>query len=338
MKAIVSRSYGFDALRLEEVPKPEPGDDEVLVKVYASALNFATMFCVRGRPFLVRLMIGGLFKPRHKIPGGELAGRVEAVGRNIARLKPGDEVYGDTCKSGYGAFAEYACAPEACLSPMPANLSYEEAAAVPQSALVALQGLRAGGIEAGKRVLVYGASGGIGSFALQIAKALGARATGVCSRGNIELAKSLGAEEVLDYAQAGFALPEGRFDLILAVRGLRPVEEYERALAPRGAYVMAGGDWAQVIDSQARGPRVLAAAGKRFGRFTYAPEAADLAFMKGLIEAGKVRPVIDSVYELGDIIEAFRHFGEGHARGRVVIRIPSGRPDADRRESAGEIG
>jgi NADPH:quinone reductase-like Zn-dependent oxidoreductase len=328
MKAIVSRRYGVDALELEEVPRPVPRDDEVLVKIHASSLNYAATWLVKGRPLFIRLMKGGLFEPRHPIPGGEFAGRIEAVGKGALRYEPGDAVYGDLCYAGYGAFAEYACAPEGIISPMPTNLSFEEAAAVPQSALVALQGLRAGGlgaraggIEAGRRVLVYGASGGIGTFAVQIAAALGARVTGVCGAKNLDLVRSLGAELALDYAEKDFALPISSFDLILAVRGYRSMEEYIRALAPGGTYVMAGGSWAQVFQSAAKGPRVAAAAGKRLGRFAYSPNAVDLAFLKGLIEAGQVKPVIDSVYELGDVAEAFRHFGEGHARGRVVIHV-----------------
>lgn len=321
MKAIVSRRYGLGGLSLEEIPAPAPRDREVLVKIYASSLNSATLFRVMGRPVFIRLMKGGLFKPCFPIPGGEIAGRVEAVGREVRTLRPGDEVYGDTCASGYGALAEYVCAPEEALSLKPANLSFEEAAAVPQSSLVALRGLRAGGVEKGMRVLVYGASGGIGSFAVQIAAALGARVAGVCGGGNLELVRSLGAEEVLDYKAAGFALPQGRYDLILAVRGYRSMEDYERALAPGGCYVMAGGSWSQVFQSAARGPRVMKSAGKRFGRFTYSPDAGDLGFMKELIEAGKVKPLIDGVYPLKDIAEAFRRFAEGHARGKVVIRV-----------------
>lgn len=321
MKAILSRSYGLENLRLEEVPIPVLGDDEALVKVFATSLNFATMFFVKGRPFFIRLMKGGLFRPANPIPGGEIAGRVEAVGKNVSRFKPGDEVYGDTCTAGYGAFAEYVCAPESALSLKPTNLSYVEAAAVPQSALVALQGLRAGGIGAGKRVLVYGASGGIGTFAVQIAKALGARVTGVCSGKNLELVKSLGAERVFDYTKEDFAESGENCDLILAIRGYRSMEDYSRALVPGGTYVMVGGSWAQIFQSVARGPRVLAAAGKRFGRFTYAPKSKDLMFMKEVIEAGQVKPVIDSVYAMRDIAEAFRHFSEGHVRGRVVIHI-----------------
>jgi NADPH:quinone reductase-like Zn-dependent oxidoreductase len=210
---------------------------------FTSSLDYATMFLVKGKPLILRVAKGGLLTPLHRIPGGEIAGRIEAVGRDIARLKPGDEVYGDTCRAGYGAFAEYICAPEGSLGLMPANLSFEEAAAVPQSAIVALQGLRAGGldehraggIEAAKHVLVYGSSGGIETLALQIAAALGARATGVCSGKNAELLRSLGADEAIDYTQENFALPAGRFDLILAVRA--PLRDEEAALVeePEGS-------------------------------------------------------------------------------------------------------
>jgi NADPH:quinone reductase-like Zn-dependent oxidoreductase len=239
----------------------------------------------------------------------------------VLAFKPGDEVYGDTCHCGYGALAEYACADSGALALKPANLSFEEAAAVPQSALVALQGLRAGGIRAGQRVLVHGASGGIGTFAVQIARSFGAEVTGVCGPGNLELVASLGADRVLDYTKGDFLKAGEAYDLILAVRGTRPVRDYYGALSPEGSYVMAGGTIGRFLLTGLQAPRLFRSGGRKLGSFTHAPNTEDLDFLKQLIEAGKVRPVIDRVYPLRDAGAAFRHLQDGHARGRVVIRI-----------------
>lgn len=321
MKAIVCTKYGLDALKLEEVPKPIPNDDEVLVKVQASSLNFATLIRVKGKPFIVRPMIGGLLKPKYKIPGGEIAGQVEAIGRNVKQFKPGDEVYGDTCTCGYGAFAEYVCVPENVLALKPANISFEEAAAVPQSALVALQGLHAGQIQKGQKVLIYGSSGGIGTFAVQIAKSYGAEVTGVCSTKNLEMVKSLGADKVIDYTKEDFTKNGQYYDLILAIRGYRSIYDYHRALSPMGVYVMVGGSLAQIFQSAFLGPRVFKTGSKKIGKFTYTPNQKDFVFLKELIEAGKVKPVIDKCYPLSEVGKAFRYFSEGHARGKVVITV-----------------
>jgi len=321
MKAIVQTRYGLRNLRIMNVPKPVPGENQVLVRVHAAALNYAVMFKVAGKPFLARLMMGSLLKPRRWIPGGEISGRVEAVGVKVRAFKPADEVYGDTCKCGYGALAELVCADESALAPKPTTLSFEEAAGVPQSALVALQGLRAGGIQKGQKVMIHGASGGIGTFAVQIAKSFGAEVTGVCGARNLDLVRSLGADFVIDYAKESVAEKVEAYDLILSIRGTLPVRDYYRALRPGGAYVMAGGSILRFMLTAFQGSRLFRSGSKTMGRFTYWPTAEDLLLMKGLIEAGRVRPIIDKVYPLSEAAEAFRYLGKGHARGRVVVRV-----------------
>jgi NADPH:quinone reductase-like Zn-dependent oxidoreductase len=246
---------------------------------------------------------------------------MEAIGERVRAFKPGDEVYGDTCKCGYGALAEFACADESALAPKPAGLSFEEAAGVPQSALVALQGLRAGGIRKGQKVLVHGASGGIGTFAVQIAKSFGAEVTGVCGAGNLDLVRSPGADHVIDYAREGVVEEADTYDLILSIRGTLPIRDYYRAVRPGGSCVMAGGSVFRFMLTSFQGPRLFRSGSRTMGRFTYSPNAEDLLLMKGLIEAGKVRPIIDKVYPLGETAAAFRYLGKGHARGRVVVRV-----------------
>jgi NADPH:quinone reductase-like Zn-dependent oxidoreductase len=321
MKAIVQTRYGLRNLRIMDVPGPVPQENQVLVRVHAAALNYAVMFRVSGKPVLARLMMGSLLKPKRWIPGGELSGRVEAIGAKVRAFKPGDEVYGDTCKCGYGALAELVCADESALAPKPAGLSFEEAAGVPQSALVALQGLRAGGIRRGQKVLVHGASGGIGTFAVQIAKSFGAEVTGVCGATNLDLVRSLGADRVIDYAKEGVAEEAEAYDLILSIRGTLPVRDYFRALRPGGTYVMAGGSLFRFMLTSFQGSRLFRSGSKAMVRFTYSPTAEDLLLMKGLIEAGKVRSIIDKVYPLSETAAAFRYLGKGHARGRVVVRV-----------------
>jgi NADPH:quinone reductase-like Zn-dependent oxidoreductase len=321
MKAIVQTKYGLRRLQLTDIPGPVPGEHQVLVRVHAAALNYAVMFRASGKPLLARLMTGSLLKPKPWTPGGELSGRVEAVGAKVRLFKPGDEVFGDTCTCGYGALAELVCADENALAAKPAGLSFEEAAGVPQSALVALQGLRAGGIDKGKKVLVHGASGGIGTFAVQIAKYFGAEVTGVCGAGNLDLVRSLGADHVIDYARESATDQAEAYDLILSIRGTLPAHRYIRALRQGGTYVMAGGSLLRYVLTSFQESRLSAgSAGKTMVRLVYSPNAEDLLFMKGLIEAGKVRPVIDKVFPLCQTAAAFRHLGRGHARGRVVVR------------------
>jgi len=322
MKAIVYEKYGTpEVLRLEEIEKPTPGDGEVLVKIHAAAINFNSLIMVSGKPFLVRLMMGGLLKPKYRIPGSDIAGKVEAIGTNVKHFQPGDQVLADLSHCGFGAFAEYVCVPENALAPKPVNLSFEEAAAIAQAALVALQGLRAGQIRKGQKVLIYGASGGIGTFAVQIAKAFGAEVTGVCSTRNLALVRSIGADHVIDYTKEDFTKNGQRYDLILSVRGYRSIFDYKRALSPNGVYVMAGGDWAQIFQPVLFGPLVFMNGSKRLGNFTHKPNREDFIFMKELIEAGKVKSIIDRCYPLSDTPEALRYYGQGRARGKVVITV-----------------
>ena len=255
MKAIVCTKYGPpDVLELKEVAKPIPKDDEVLVKVHAASMTFSNLFLVSGKPFLIRLMFG-LLKPKLRIPGSDIAGRVEAVGRNGKRFRPGDEVFGDLSRCGRGGFAEYVSVPENELGLKPANISFAEAAAVPEAALVALQGLRdKGRIQKGQKVLIVGASGGIGTFAVQIAKSFGAEVTGVCGARNLDMVRSIGADHVIDYAKEDFTKNGQRYDLILATKGYRSIFDYQRALSPRGIYVMTGGSWAQIFQALLIGP------------------------------------------------------------------------------------
>ena len=235
MQAIVYHNYGSpDVLKLEEVQKPVPQDDEVLVKVVAASAAAGDWHLLRAKPFLVRFMYG-LLKPKYKILGADVAGRVEAVGRNVTQFQPGDEVFGDLSNCGFGAFAEYVAAPETALALKPTNLTFEEAAAVPVSAVTALLGLRHGQIQPGQKVLINGASGGVGTFAVQIAKAFGAEVTAVCSTGKVELVRSLGADHVIDYTQADFTQNGERYDLILAANGYQPLAAYQRALSPRAS-------------------------------------------------------------------------------------------------------
>ena len=321
MKAIVCTKYGPpDVLELKEVAKPIPKDDEVLVKVHAASMTFSNLFLVSGKPFLIRLMFG-LLKPKLRIPGSDIAGRVEAVGRNGKRFRPGDEVFGDLSRCGRGGFAEYVSVPENELGLKPANISFAETAAVPEAALVALQGLRdKGRIQKGQKVLIVGASGGIGTFAVQIAKSFGAEVTGVCGARNLDMVRSIGADHVIDYAKEDFTKNGQRYDLILATKGYRSIFDYQRALSPRGIYVMTGGSWAQIFQALLIGPWISMAGSKKLGSLTVKPNR-DLVLIKELIEAGKVKPVIDRCYPLSETAEAFRYYGAGHTRGKVVITV-----------------
>jgi NADPH:quinone reductase-like Zn-dependent oxidoreductase len=320
MKAIVYTKYGPpDVLQLQEVEKPTPSDDQVLVKVHAASVNWANAAIVRGKPFMLRLNYG-LLKPKHKMPGGDIAGRVEAVGRNAKQFQPGDEVYGDLVDCGFGAFAEYVSAPENALALKPVNMTFEEAAAVPQAALVALQGLRKGQIQPGQKVLIVGASGGNGTFAVQIAKSFGAEVTGVCSTRNVDLVRSIGADKVIDYTKEDFTTSGQRYDLILSTAGYRSIFDYKRALSPQGIYVSAGGSMAQIYQGML-GPLFSMAGSKKLTFLSHKPNQKDLVFMKELIEAGKVKSVIDRRYPLSEVAEALRYYGEGRSQGKVVITV-----------------
>ncbi len=320
---MVYEKYGPpEVLELREVERPDHGDNEVLVRVYATSVVYSDLAFVRGKPFLVRLMGSGPLKPKHKILGADIAGRVEAVGRNVKQFQPGDEVFGDLSRYGWGGFAEYVCAPENALALKPANFSFEEAAAVPQAAVVALQGLRdKGQIQPGQKVLINGASGGIGTFAVQIAKSFGAEVTGVCSTRNLDMVRSIGADQVIDYTKEDFTKNGQRYDLILAVAGYRSIFDYKRALSPKGIYVVTGGSMAQIFQPMLIGPWITATGSKRMVNLSVRPNQEDLVFMKELIETGKVKPVIDRRYPLSEVAEALRYYGEGHARGKVVITV-----------------
>jgi NADPH:quinone reductase-like Zn-dependent oxidoreductase len=322
MKAIVYTQYSPpDVLQLKEVTKPVPKDNQVLVKVQAASVNTLDL-AMRG-PFLARIITGGLLKPKDPRLGADIAGRVEAVGTNVTQFQPGDEVFGECT----GAFAEYACAAENQVALKPSNLSFEEAAAVPVAALTALQGLRnKGQIQPGQQVLIHGASGGVGTFAVQISKAFGAEVTAVCSTRNVDMARSIGADQVIDYTQEDVTRTGQRYDLILAVNGYHPIFAYRRALRPKGRYVLVGGSKAHVFQALLQalllGPVISRTGKQQMGFMGIAKiNQQDLVYVKELLEAGKVVPVIERRYPLGETAEALRYLEEGHARGKVVITV-----------------
>ncbi len=322
MKAIIQTGYGApsEVLALSEVEKPAPNHNEVLIKVQAASITFGDLAAVKGEPFIARLSLG-LKEPKIKTPGKDVAGIVEVVSANVTRFKPGDKVFGDLSESGWGAYAEYVSAPEDAIAPMPGNISFEMAAAVPESGVVALQGLRSKGqIQPGQKVLIYGASGGIGTFAVQIAKSFDTEVTGVCSTRNLELVKSIGADHVIDYTQEDFTQNGEQYDLILATAGCRSIFDYKRALKPGGRYVATGGDMKQIFQPMLLGPW-LSSQGRKMTNLAMKPDIKDLTFLKDLIEAGKVSPVIDHVYPLRELPEALQYYGEGRSRGKVVVTI-----------------
>lgn len=322
MKAMVCTKYGSpDVLNLEEVRDPTPKEDEVLVKVHAASVNAGDWHILRADPFLTRLAFG-LLRPKYKILGADIAGRVEAVGGNVTQFHPGDEVFGDLSGCGFGGFADYVCASEDALALKPANISFEEAAAVPSAALTALQGLRdKGHIQPGQKVLINGASGGVGTFAVQIAKSFGAEVTGVCSTSKLDMVRSIGANHVIDYTQEDFTKNEQRYDLIFAANGYHPISDYKHALSLKGTYVMTGGSGAQMFQAMLLGPWISMTGSKKMGNLLKKSNKEDLVVLKELLEAGKVAPVIDRCYPLSEAAEAIRYLEEGHARGKVVITL-----------------
>jgi NADPH:quinone reductase-like Zn-dependent oxidoreductase len=323
MKAVVRHTYGSpDVLELEEVETPTPQDDEVLIKVHAASVNAGDWRMLRADPFLARLDVG-LLRPRNKILGFDVAGTVEAVSSAVTQFRPGDQVFGNIFDLRGGAFAEYVAAPERLLVRKPANVTFQQAAAVPLAAVTASRGLRHyGQTRPGHQVLINGASGGVGTFAVQIAKALGAEVTAVVSTRNVDLAHSLGADHVIDYTREDpLAGGEDRYDVILAVNGYQPISAYRRALRPGGTYVMAGGSAAQLFQTMFVGPWMSKSGGRKLVMLETKPSREDLAFVADLIEAGKVVPVIDRCYPLGEVPEAIRYLEAGHARGKVVIGV-----------------
>ena len=320
MKAIVRETYGPpDVLHVEEIPLPTLGDGDVLVKVHAASANAADWHLLRGTPLPFRL-IAGLRRPKFRIIGTDVAGHVEAVGRNVAQFRPGDEVFGELSRCGFGAYAEFAAAPEKALALKPANLSFEEAATLPTSGCTALQGLRKGRVHRARRVLINGASGGVGTFAVQIAKTFGTEVTAVCSTRNVEVVRSIGADHVIDYTKDDFAALGQRYDLILAANGHRSIWDYRRALTADGCYTMTGGSNRQLTEALAFGP-LLSMGRQQFGNVLVKPNQADLLALKELCETGKVRPVIDRRFPLGEVPAAVRYLENGHARGKVVITV-----------------
>ena len=324
MKAIVYEVYGSpDVLQVKDIQKPVVGDDDVLVRVRAAALNPLDWHFMRGEPYLMRLMTG-LLKPKTNCLGADLAGQVEAVGKNVTRFGPGDDVFADIADGPWGSLAEYVCVSDDWLEPKPTNLTFEQAAAVPLAGNTALQGLRdVGRIEAGQRVLIIGASGGVGTFAVQLAKWFGAEVTGVCSTRNVDLVRSLGADHVIDYTREDFARGVQRYDLIFQLAGTRSASDCRRALTPRGTLVLSSGDggghWLGPLFRLVRALALSPFVGQKLVTFVTKKNRNDLLTMKGLIEAGNVTPVIDRQYTLSEVPEAMRYLEEGHARGKVVI-------------------
>lgn len=322
MKAIVYTQYGSpDVLELKEVEKPIPKENEVLMQVHAVSVNAADWRLVRAEPFLARLY-NGLLKPKHTILGSDVAGRIEAVGRNVTQFQPGDEVFGDISGCGWGGFAEYVCAPENVLVSKSARVTFEEAATIPMAGVTALQGLRdKGQIKPGQKVLIQGTGGGVGAFAVQIAKAFGAEVTAVCSTRNVDLMRSLGADHVIDYTQEDFTQNKQRYDLILAANGYHPISDYKRALRPRGVYVSTGGSEAQMYQAMFLGPWMSMLGGNKMRSSAKKTSKEDMAFLKELLEEGKVKSVIARRYTLCATAEAIRYLEEGHAQGKVVITV-----------------
>jgi NADPH:quinone reductase-like Zn-dependent oxidoreductase len=320
MKAIVYTKYGTpDVLELKEVDIPTPKDDEVLIEVHAVSINDWDWGLLQGIPFTNRLSFG-LLKPKKRILGSDIAGRIEAVGKNITQLQPGDEVYGDL-SGNWGGFAEYVCARENALALKPASMTFDEAAAIPQAAMLALQGLLdKGQIQRGQKLLINGAGGGVGTFAVQISKSYGVEVTGVDSPGKLEMLRSMGFDQVIDYTKEDFTRKGQCYDLILDVKTNRSIFDYMRALSPNGIYVTVGGSSARLLQALFLGPWISMFTKKRV-RIVLLKPNRDLAYMNELFEAGKVKPVIDGPYKLSEVPEAIRYFGEGNHKGKVVITV-----------------
>lgn len=320
MKAITYTEYGSpDVLQIKEVAKPTPTDDEVLIKVQAVSVNRSDWEGLRGKPLYAR--IGGLLKPRHQILGSDIAGRVEMAGRNIRRFQPGDEVFGDILGR-MGGFAEYVCARERALALKPASMTFEEVAAIPQAAVIALQGIRdKGQVQPGQKVLINGAGGGAGTFAVQLAKLYGAEVTGVDNTGKLDFMRSLGADHVIDYTREDFTKNGKQYDLILDLVAHRSVFAYKRALRPNGSYFFVGGSVATIFQILLLGPWIRRTTGKKIRILAVQPNLKDMVYITELYEAGKVVPVIDRRYPLSEVPEALRYLGEGRAKGKVVITV-----------------
>ncbi len=322
MKAIVYTKYGPpDVLQLKEVEKPTPKDNEVLIKVHAASINDWDWGLLRGIPFVNRLMAGFPKPKKIKILGCDIAGRVEAVGSNVKQLKAGDEVFGDISGCLFGGFAEYVCAPENALTLKPADMTFDEAAAIPQAAILALQGLHhKGNIQPGQKVLINGAGGGAGTFAIQIAKSFGAQVTGVDSTVKLEMMRSLGAEHVVDFTKEDFTKRGEHYDLILDLMGYHPFFDYKRSLSPGGIFLLVGGSSALIFKTAFLGPLISMTGSKKMGILLH-KQNKGMDHMVELFETRKVVPVIDRRYPLSEVPEAMRYFGSGKLVGKVVITI-----------------
>jgi NADPH:quinone reductase-like Zn-dependent oxidoreductase len=323
MKAIVCSKYGDpDSLELKELERPVPKDDEVLVRIFASSVNTQNLLYVTGKPSLVRLGTG-IWKPKFQIPGNDVSGRVEAIGRSVNQFAPGNLIFVDVSGFGFGAYAEYACFPKTALVLKPENATFEQAAGAGEAALVALQALRdKGGIQKGKRVLIYGASGGIGSFAVQFARYYQADVTGVCSTVNLDMVRSLGADHVIDYTKENYPMSGKRYDLIFAI-AYRSIFDHIQALSAEGIYVSTGGPSLKRIFQDIPLGRLLSRKGGKSvkGGWTVSPNPKDLEFIKELIEGGKIKPVIDRQYPLRETAEALKYYARGRTRGKVIITM-----------------
>ncbi|MEM1281606.1 MAG: NAD(P)-dependent alcohol dehydrogenase [Cyanobacteria bacterium P01_H01_bin.152] len=323
MKAITQTEYGSpDVLRLEDVAQPVPQDDEVLVRVQAASINAGDWHLMRGTPFLVRLMFGGVLKPAIATLGADMAGRVEAVGQNVTQFQPGDAVFGDLSNNGFGAFAEYVSVPEAVLASKPANLTFEQAATVPTAAVAALQALRnLGQLQSEQRVLINGASGGVGSFAVQIAKAWGAEVTGVCSPQKMAMVRAIGSDRVIDYTQTDWTQTEQPYDLIIDAAAYQPFWNALSALTPEGTYVMVGGSTVGFFQSVLLGSWLPKLSHRTVKFLTMTPSLQDLNVVRDLLAAGKITPYLDRCYPLSEVPTAIHHVEQRQVQGKVAISV-----------------
>jgi NADPH:quinone reductase-like Zn-dependent oxidoreductase len=322
MKAIFYEKYGTpDVLQFKEVEKPITNDNEVLIKIHATSINSFDMRHIKADPFLIRLD-AGLLRPKKNILGVDVAGEVTGIGKNVTQFQIGDEVFGDICDCGYGGFAEYVSVDEKALVLKPTSMTFVEAASIPMAAVTALKGLRdKGEIKPDQKVLINGASGGVGTFAVQIAKSFGAEVTAVCSTKNLDLVHSLGANHVIDYTKEDFTKSGERYDLIFACNGYHPLSSYKRALKPYGIYVMAGGTMKQIFEPMYLGPLLSVFGNKKLTNISSKPSREDLKFLIELFEAGKIKPFIDKCFPLHLTADAFWYIEKEHTQGKVVIKI-----------------
>lgn len=323
MRAVIHTTYGTpDVLRLAQVSKPQPKDDEVLVRVYAASVNAADSILMRGETALARLIAGGLRQPKRPTPGADLAGRVEAVGAAVTHFRPGDAVYGDLSSCDARAFAEYAAVPQKYLAHKPANLSFAQAASVPLASVTALQGLRhKGTVQPGHKVLINGAGGGVGTFAVQLARHYGAEVTAVCSAGKMAVVRELGAARVVDYRREDVTRSREQYDLILDIAAYRPFAAYRPIVKKGGRYVVVGGAYSSIFRAMLLGPFISGMAGVSYSSIAASPNTEDLRLITSLIEQGAIKPVIDRCFPLEAAADALRHFESGQAYGKTVVIV-----------------